>query len=263
MYFGFENVSIAYAHEPILEDVTISFSKGKISTLIGANGSGKTSLLRTISNAVIPTQGRVVFEGKSLSAYTPKCLAQKIAYLPQEHSAPPDIDVQTLVSYGRYPYKRFGKGLSSADRRIVDETIERAGLGALKKRTVSTLSGGERQRAWIAMAICQQPEILVLDEPITHLDIGFQLEVMHLIQRLGLEMPITIVMVLHDINLAARYSDYLYCITGQSVYAQGIPETMITPEHLKTVFNIDAQIFEDPKNACPFIIPEKHVDTLT
>jgi len=257
MYFGFKNIAINYGEKEIIRDVTFEFPKGKTTTIIGANGSGKTSLLKVVSRAVTPIKGEVIFNAKPLKQYKPKELARKIAYLPQVHYSPSDIDVSTLVSYGRYPYKRFGKGLTKYDNEIIDNTIEITGLKNLENRLLETLSGGERQRAWIAMTICQQPEVLILDEPITHLDIGFQLEVMELIKKLGEELHITIIMVLHDINFASRYSHYLFSIKDKVIYSHGNPREMITGEMLNNIFNIQSQIFEDERNNCPFIIPEK------
>ena len=259
MYFGFEGMTISYGQHVVIEDVTVAFEKGRTTTLIGANGCGKTSLLKTISRAVRPDRGHVIYDGKPLSAYSSKTLAKKIAYLPQVHSSPEDIDVKTLVSHGRYPYKQFGRGLSKTDREIVDDTLQLTGLKALEHRMVQTLSGGERQRAWIAMTICQQPEVLVLDEPITYLDIGYQLEVMELIRTLDQTLHLTIVMVLHDINLAARYSHYLYAIKDKGIHFCGCPRETVTHANMKEVFGINAQILNDVKNDCPFVIPEKNI----
>ncbi|MBF4691788.1 ABC transporter ATP-binding protein [Fusibacter ferrireducens] len=257
MYFGFENVSISYGKKKIVQDVTIDFPKGKTTTIIGANGCGKTSLLKTISRAVHPETGKVVFNNRPIGHYKPKALAKKIAYLPQIHESPSDISVRTLISYGRYPYRKFGKGLSEQDHEIIDKTICLTGLDHLQDRTLNNLSGGERQRAWIAMTICQEPEILILDEPITYLDIGYQLEVMELIRTLGAQLNITIIMVLHDINLAARYSHHILSIKDKQIYACGEPRHVITEDKLLDIFNIHSQIHEDHRNTCPFIIPEK------
>ena len=257
MYFGFEDVTIKYGRNLVLEDVSIDFPKGKTTTIIGSNGCGKSSLLKAIPRVVIPEKGEVYFCNKPIHKYKPKELAKRIAYLPQSHQSPSDIDVKTLVSYGRYPHKKFTGGLTKKDRAVIEETIEITGLTHLSNRILTTLSGGERQRAWIAMIICQQPEVLVLDEPITYLDIGYQLEVMELIKSLGEQLNITIVMVLHDINLAARYSHYLVSIQNHHVHMQDSPRMMMNEEHLNTVFRIGAQIYEDKINKCPFIIPEK------
>lgn len=260
MYFGFENITIKYGKKEIIKNVSIEFPKGKTTTIIGANGCGKSSLLKTISKAVKAETGQVVFCGKPLNNYRTKFLAKKIGYLPQIHTSPMDIDVRTLVSYGRYPYKKFAKGLSLEDQKIIDETIDLTGLKAIEDRLLNNLSGGERQRAWIAMTICQQPEILILDEPITYLDVGYQLEIMELIKELGEKLKITIVMVLHDINLASRYSQYIFSIKDKRIYDSGSPRGMITQNHMKAVYNIGSQIHDDLINLCPFMIPEKEIN---
>lgn len=257
MYFGFKDISITYGKKQVLSNVNIDFPKGKIITLIGKNGCGKSSLLKTISHAVAPCSGCVIYENKPLSKYRSKEIAKKIAYLPQVHFSPPDIDVRTLVSYGRYPHTKFGKGMTLEDKQIVEETLKFTGLEKLQNQILSTLSGGERQRAWIAMAICQKPEILILDEPTTYLDISYQVEVLELVKKLNTEFGLTIIMVLHDLNLAARYSDKLYIIKDNGVYKEGYPKDIITTKNLYDVFEIEAEIFEDKINQCPFFIPQK------
>ncbi len=257
MYFGFDNISIAYGKRTILEDVSMEFEKGKITTIIGPNGCGKSSLLKTVPRTVTPVKGSVLFEGKDLRSYAPKELAKKIAYLPQLHTSPADIDIRTLVSYGRYPYKRFGSGLTAEDRDIIDETLELTGLAHMGNRLLNNLSGGEKQRAWIAMTICQKPEILLLDEPITYLDIGYQIEVLELVRELCERLHITIVMVLHDMNFTARYSHRIYALKDGHVFDYGPPDTIISHSTMKDVFHIESQIIRDGKNGCPFMIPEK------
>ncbi|MDR0856142.1 MAG: ABC transporter ATP-binding protein, partial [Clostridiales bacterium] len=174
MYFGFQNISIKYGKKRVIENLSADFPKGKIVTIIGKNGCGKSSLLKTVSRAVRPDTGAVIYEDRPLNSYKPKFAARKIAYLPQVRDSPPDIDVKTLVSYGRYPHIRFGRGMTRADADTVDRALRLTGLAHLKYQTLATLSGGERQRAWIAMTICQEPEILILDEPTTYLDVGYQ-----------------------------------------------------------------------------------------
>lgn len=257
MYFGFDNVSISYGKRKILENITMDFEKGKLTTIIGPNGCGKSSLLKTVSRVVTPVAGTPVYAERPLREYAPKDLARKIAYLPQIHMSPKDIDIRTLVSYGRFPYKRFGAGLSAEDSRIIDETLELTGLAHMGGRMLNNLSGGEKQRAWIAMTICQQPEILLLDEPITYLDIGYQVEVLELIRELGERLKITIVMVLHDMNFTARYSDRIYVLKNGQVCDYGAPERIIEHDHMEQVFGIDSQIVHDDRNCCPFLIPEK------
>ncbi len=260
MYFGFKDVTIKYGKNLVVEDVNIDFPKGKTTTIIGSNGCGKSSLLKTIPRVVVPDKGEVFFCDKPIRKYNPKELAKRIAYLPQVHQSPSDIDVKTLVSYGRYPHKKFTGGLTKSDRAVIEETIEITGLTHLSDRVLTTLSGGERQRAWIAMIICQQPEILVLDEPITYLDIGYQLEVMEMIKSLGERLNITIFMGLHDIILSSRYSHHLISIENHHVHIQDSPRVMMNEGNLNKIFRIGAQIHEDKKNNCPFIIPEKAIN---
>ena len=255
MYFGFENISIKYGKKTVIEDLCMDFPKGQVVTIIGKNGCGKSSLLKTISKAVRPSAGRVLFGSKPLGSYKPKMLAQKIAYLPQVHFTPPDIDVRTLVSYGRYPYAKFGRRRTEEDEEAVDNAIKITGLADLETQILSTLSGGERQRAWIAMTICQQPEILILDEPTTYLDVSYQIEVLELIRSLNRTLGITIIMVLHDLNMAARYSDKLYAIKDCNVCAEGCPAEIITESELNRIFQIKADIFTDKRNNCPYFIP--------
>ncbi len=257
MYFGFRNVSVGYGKKEVLHGLSLEIERGKVVTLIGQNGCGKSTLLKTVSKAVTPRSGEVVYLDKKLSEYPPKQLAQKIAYLSQVHESPPDIDVRTLVSYGRFPYSRFGRGMTAEDEAVIDRVLALTGLTHLKDRILATLSGGERQRAWIAMTIAQEPEILILDEPTTYLDVSYQVEVLELVRRLNCELGITIVMVLHDINLAARYSDYLAAIREGELFAMGTPDEMVTEKNLCDIFEIEAAVYRDPIHNCPYFIPQR------
>ena len=172
MYFGFRNLSVNYGKKEVLRALNVDIPRGKVVTVIGQNGCGKSTLLKTVSKAVMPKRGEVIFCDKKLGEYAPKRLAQQIAYLSQVHESPPDIDVRTLVSYGRYPYSKFGRGMTRPDAEIIDRALALTGLTDLQHRILSTLSGGERQRAWIAMTIAQEPEILILDEPTRGIDLS-------------------------------------------------------------------------------------------
>lgn len=165
MFFGFDNITVGYGKKIILEGLTLDFPRGSITTILGANGSGKSTLLKTIPGTVKPIAGQVILEGKALLSYSKKEISQTIGYLPQSNYTPEDITVRTLVSYGRFPYrKRFGS-LTSFDKEVVDETLEKCKLTHLAERKVHTLSGGERKLAWIAVILAQKPKVLVLDEP--------------------------------------------------------------------------------------------------
>lgn len=255
MYFGFEHLQIRYGRKEVLHDVTLEFPRGQVTTVIGQNGSGKSSMFKTVSRAVKPSCGRVILEGRPLNSYPPKQAARKIAILPQLQAQPPELDVRTLVSYGRFPYLRFGGRLCDQDRAQIRSALEVTGLNALQHQSLGTLSGGERQRAWIAMTVCQQPEILILDEPTTHLDISYQIEVLELVRSLNRELGLTIIMVLHDLNLAARYSDYMYAIKDGGVAHAGTPSQMITEPIIWDLFQVAANIGQDGLSGCPFFIP--------
>ena len=256
MYFGFQNISVDYGKKKVLSGLTLDVPKGKVMTLIGQNGCGKSTLLKVIPRAVTPKTGVCVLDSKPLRGYRPKVIARRIAYLPQVHTSPPDIDVRTLVSYGRYPYMRPGRGLTKEDGDVVSEVIRMTGLEMLSSQRLSTLSGGERQRAWIAMTVAQEPEILVLDEPTTYLDIGYQIEVLELVRRLNRTLGITILMVLHDLNLAARYSDILAAIKDGGVFTVGSPDEVLTRVNISALFGIESEVMRDEAHDCPFFIPK-------
>lgn len=252
MYFGFEDISISYGKKNILDNLTLDIPQGKIITIIGQNGCGKSSLLKLLTKSSIK-DGNIYLMDKNLKKYKSKEKAKIIAYLPQIHCSPDDINVETLVGYGRYPYLKTGKSLSKEDKLIVKDALEKAGISHLAEQVVTTLSGGEKQRAWIAMTICQQPDILVLDEPTTYLDVCYQIEVLELVKKLNEELNMTIVMVLHDLNLASKYSDLLYVIKEKKLYKKGTPNEIITKENLKEIFNLDVEIMHDNY---PYFIPK-------
>lgn len=257
MYFGFKDISISYGKKEILKNVTLEFEKGTINTIIGKNGCGKSSLLKTLTKKVPYKTGQIFIKGCDIKKIKRKEVAKTIAYLPQIHKSPDDITVRTLVSYGRFPHQKFGHSLNANDKKIIDDALEASGITEFADREVGTLSGGEAQRAWIAMCIAQEPEILILDEPTTHLDICYQVEVLELVKKLNQDLNITVVMVLHDINLAARYSDYLFAIKDGIIYDYGKPNEIIDENKLEDLFNIRAKIIRDEEHGCPFFIPQK------
>ena len=255
MILSFKNLTIKYGEKIVVKDVNIDIPKGKIVCLVGKNGSGKSSILKTLTNTVKMKSGQILLDDKDIKTYDRKDLAKKLAVLPQIYDVPSDIDVETLISYGRYPYKKVGKSLSQKDNEIIEETIERINLQNLRYQRINSLSGGERQRARIAMAICQQPDILVLDEPTTYLDISYQLEILNLISDINREMNMSILMVLHDLNLAAKYSDIIYVLEDTKVFKHGDSDLIISEEVLNEVFSIDVAVWEDNPSKKPFFMP--------
>lgn len=254
-----KDIVVSYGEKNALNKANIKVNTGEIVTIIGPNGSGKSTLVKAISRCIKLQSGSVELNGKDISTMYSKEIAKKMAILPQVKTASSDITVETLVSYGRYPHLKFGKRLSRKDKDIIQWAMENTGLVELKDRDVVTLSGGERQRAWVAMALAQKPDILILDEPTTYLDISYQMEVLELVKELNNSLGITVIMVLHDLNQAARYSDRIYVLRKGEVYKEGSPKSIIDSQMLKDIFRIDAEIYEDKVNNCPYFIPNKIV----
>lgn len=248
-----KDVSYEYSSSFQLEGLDIEIKKGEIVSLIGPNGSGKSTLLRIISRLIRPKGGEVILDGTSIQRMNSIDIAKKLAMLPQMHDHQLDLTVSELVEFGRYPHQRKYNKLTSEDKKIIEWAINVTRLSKYRNRMLQSLSGGERQRAWIAMAIAQRPNILLLDEPTTYLDISHQLEVMELIHSLNISLGMTVVMVLHDINQAARYSDRLIVIKDGSVYFDGRPQQVLCKEMFQTIFEIDAEI--DSKEGKPFFTP--------
>lgn len=251
------NLKMRYGNKVALKDVNFKAKDGEIITIIGPNGSGKSTFIKAISRCMKPKSGVINLDGINIYNIPTKTLAKEIAVLPQVKSVSTDITVENLVSYGRYPHLGFGKRMNSDDKEIIDWAINKTGLVELRDRYVTTLSGGERQRAWIAMALAQKPRILILDEPTTYLDVSYQLEVLELIKELNKSLGLTVIMVLHDLNQAARYSDNIYVLKDGEICDYGTPKDIMKSNLLEDVFRIDAHIYEDKINCCPYFIPYK------
>jgi iron complex transport system ATP-binding protein len=250
-----ENLSLGYGDNLIIQELGLKVEKGELVTIIGVNGSGKSTLLKTLSRSLRPLEGVVYLDGKSIFKQDTRAVAKKLAMLSQSPKVPDDYTVRDLVSYGRYPYLTWNGRMTPQDLEVIDWAITAARIEHLQHRLAYTLSGGERQRAWIALALAQQPEVLLLDEPTTFLDIGCQFEILELVKRLNTEMGITVVMVLHDLNQAARYSKMMVVIKNGRVFKSGRPEEIITEKVLEEVFNVRARVFKDHDNNCPYFIP--------
>ena len=252
-----KNLSVSYKEKNIIENINLDIEKGKVYSIIGPNGCGKTTLIRTMSRSIRPKSGCVELNNNDIFKLKTKNVAKKMAVLSQNNMTMSEISVKTLVQYGRFAHKEWWMGSSSEDNEIVEWAIEKTALVDYKDRKINTLSGGERQRAWIAMSIAQKPEILLLDEPTTYLDISHQLEILELISRLNKEEKITILMVLHDINHAARYSDELIVIKDKHVYTKGNPWEVLESNVLRDVFRVDAQISKDKETNKPIFYAKK------
>ncbi|MEG0380082.1 MAG: ABC transporter ATP-binding protein, partial [Kurthia sp.] len=215
--------------------------------IIGPNGCGKSTLLKSIARILIPQGGSISLDGKTIHNASTKEIAKQLAILPQSAEAPAGLTVRQLISYGRFPHQNAWGQLTKKDYDIIDEAIEQTGLSAFANQSIEALSGGQRQRAWIALALAQQTNILILDEPTTYLDLTYQLDVLQLLQDFNQKEGKTIVMVLHDLNHASRFSDYMIAMTDGSVIATGKPEEVMTPIHLRKIFKIEPFL-----TTCPF-----------
>ena len=249
-------VVLSYDNQEVVHGITVSIPMNQISVIIGANGCGKSTLLKSFARLLKPDSGRVTINEKELAWYPPKKLAQILGLLPQSPIAPEGISVFDLVSRGRFPYQTFLKGLTQQDKDIVIRALRIVGVEDLANRNVDELSGGQRQRVWIAMALAQDTDILLLDEPTTYLDIAYQVEILDLLTDINREHQTTIVMVLHDINLSARYADYLFAIKDGKLVKQGKPEEVISEELIREVFNLDCVVVEDPISRTPMLVPK-------
>lgn len=234
-----------YGAELVLDGVEFSVPSGAIMSIVGPNGCGKSTLLKLIGRVLRPRAGDIMLDGRSLSAVGSGDLARYLAMLPQNRHEPAGLSVGELVAYGRFPHRRTLGLLSDGDRRIVDEVLAMTRLTALRSRRLSTLSGGERQRAWIAMTLAQAPQLLLLDEPTTFLDICCQFEIIELVKELKERGGTTVLMVLHDLNLAAACSDQMIMMKERKVYRAGTPQDIMTVPNLRAVFEIDARVNYD------------------
>lgn len=242
------HLTVALSGKEVLRDLSVDFPAGRRIAIIGPNGAGKSTLLRVLAALHPAYEGNVSLDGKDIRTIGRKVLAKKLAILPQGLAAPHDLTVEALVDYGRYPYRSWrSMGRSKEDREAVAWALAETRLEAMRTRQVMSLSGGERQRAWIAMALARQPEILLLDEPTTYLDIAHQLEVMEIIRRLNKNHAMTVVMVLHDINHALQYADEIAVIKDRHIFSKGAPQDVLNVEMLAEVFGVRADVFTNSR----------------
>lgn len=253
--FQTENLQAGYDDKTILENITLAIPANQISIIIGANGCGKSTLLKTMARLIKPLQGQVLLDSQSIHDIAPKQLAKTVGLLPQSPIVPEGITVADLVGRGRFPHQTLFKGWSTKDYEAVAEALEMMNITEFADRNIDELSGGQCQRVWIAMALAQQTDILFLDEPTTYLDITYQVEILDLLTDLNQKYGTTIVMVLHDINLSARYADYLFAVKEGQLIAEGAPKDIVTSALIKDIFSLDCQVIADPVSQTPLIIP--------
>ena len=246
-----DSLSISYGESLIVKNLSVEIPDKKITTIIGPNGCGKSTLLKAITRIISRKSGTVILDGKDILQETTKTLAKKIAILPQTPEGTNGLTVGELVSYGRFPYQNSFGRLTKKDYEVINWALDVTGVKEFKFRSIDSLSGGQRQRVWIAMALAQETEIIFLDEPTTYLDMAHQLEVLELLQKLNREQERTVVMVLHDLNQAARFADYIIALKDGEIVKAGNCEEVINKDVLRKVFNIDAEIGKDPRTQKP------------
>lgn len=250
-----ENLAVGYGERTVIEGLDFRVPDGKITTIVGPNACGKSTLLRSLSRLLTPKAGQVLLDGKRVHSMPAKALARTLGLLPQTPLAPEGITVADLVGRGRQPHQGVFSRWSHADDLAVAEALELTATSELSERAVDELSGGQRQRVWIAMALAQQTDVLLLDEPTTFLDVSHQVEVLDLLTDLNRSRGTTIVMVLHDLNLAARYADYLVAMRQGSIQAQGSPGEILTEQVVAGVFGLASKVISDPTTNKPLVLP--------
>ena len=249
-----EKIELRYADRTIVDKLTLEIPDGGFTVVVGPNGCGKSTLLRALGRMLTPRSGRVVLDGNDIRSYRTKEVARRIALLPQSPLSPGAISVADLVSRGRYPYQSMLRQWSPEDEHVVSEALNEVGMRYAADQLVDELSGGQRQRVWIAMTLAQRTPVLLLDEPTTFLDIAHQIEVLDLCSQLH-QSGRTLVAVLHDLNLAARYATHVVAMRSGKIVMQGSASDVFTPELLREVFDLEALVLEDPETGRPLVVP--------
>jgi iron complex transport system ATP-binding protein len=250
-----ENLSLGYDGPDIIQNLSLTIPDARVTSIIGPNGCGKSTLLRGLGRLLTPRSGQVILDGLPLPRQSTRQIATRISVLPQTPTAPSGLTVGDLVSRGRHPRQKWYQQFSSADQSVVEDALQATDMAELADSSLEDLSGGQRQRAWISMTLAQQTGILLLDEPTTYLDLAHQVDVLELVRVLNRRHGRTIVMVLHDISLAARYSDHIVAMKDGRIVAQGTPAEVVTPERLHDVFGLDAHVVREPTDGRPHVIP--------
>nr|WP_239534522.1 ABC transporter ATP-binding protein [Priestia taiwanensis] len=241
----------SYEKLTVFRNLNLEIKEGKITTIIGPNGCGKSTLLKTMGRILKQKSGNVYMQEQDMQKMHTKTIAKHLALLPQSPVAPLELKVEELISYGRYPHRNNTSKLTKEDKEMIEWALDITNVTPFREREIGNLSGGQRQKVWLAMALAQETEILLLDEPTTYLDMAHQLDVLKIVERLNKEKACTVVMVLHDINHAARFSDEIIAMKEGRIMTVGEPLHIITKDVLKNVFQIDARVMIDPHNGAP------------
>ena len=252
-----EAVSVGYHGNQVLADVDFTLQDGSVTVLLGPNGSGKSTLLKTLARTLDPSAGKVLLDGTDIHRQSTRLVAQRLGILPQSPSAPDGLTVRELVGLGRFPYQSLMRQWSRRDELAVEEAMAVADVTQFADRSVDALSGGQRQRCWIAMVLAQDTDLLLLDEPTTFLDLKVQVDLLELLVSLAHRRDRTLLVVLHDLNLAAAYADRLVMMKAGKILHSGAPEEVFTAANLKEVFDLDAQILHEPTSGRPVCVPVK------
>lgn len=260
-----DGVVVGYGDRVVVDGLDLALPAGQVSVIIGPNGCGKSTLLRALGRLMRPRAGTVLLDGRRIDRMPSRDVARELGLLPQSPQAPDGLTVGDLVARGRHPHQSWYRQWSPGDAAAIAEALAMTGMTEHAERAVDELSGGQRQRAWISMTLAQGTGIVLLDEPITFLDLAHQVEVLDLVRRLPAERGTTVVMVLHDLNLAARYADRLIAMRDGRVLAEGTPDEVLTEEQVTAVFGLEARVIPDPLTGTPMVlpVPERTVPTDT
>lgn len=250
-----QGLTLGYGARRVISNLDLDLPKGRVTAILGPNGCGKSTLLHAFARLRSPLAGQIRLEGQAVQDHAARSFAQRLAILPQAPIAPPGIHVADLVRRGRAPWRGLLQPWGRADQQACEAAIRAVGLQDMADLPLDTLSGGQRQRAWIALVLAQSTPYLLLDEPTTWLDLPHQIEILGLLQRLNRDSGITVVSVLHDLNLAARYSDHLVLLGPKGVVAEGPPVAVMTEAHLQAAFVLSARVLPDPVSGAPMVCP--------
>ncbi len=255
-----QSVQLGYGGAPVIDGLTLAIPDGRITALVGPNACGKSTLLRGLARLLAPSAGSVILDGRDIHRLPSRDVATSLGLLPQSPIAPEGLTVAELVGRGRYPHQRWFRQWSRDDEAAVERALELTSTVGIRDRPVDALSGGQRQRAWIAMALAQETPLLLLDEPTTYLDLAHQVEVLDLLHRLNTEEGRTIVLVIHDLNLACRYADHMVAMSEGRIRVVGQPAQIVSAAMVRDIFGVDCRVLTDPETGSPIVIPTARPD---